>query len=384
MNRTNIFAVAWDKPFIDKFADYTIPGLISSNNLQFLAETRPLRFLLYTDRASYTYFLERTQPLEEFGERCVYLFEDTSVDSRTIADHASAFAGSAYKHEIDRNTQFHAIDRTLESGDDETLFIINQDLMITNGSLSYAQFKIDEGAEAVLIPLLRLSFEASNEVLRRLTVGNLKAEDLFRDLPSILHPVSRRSFADSSEFINYPSTIIWPSGNSGWIARAFFPYTLALRPRENYHRFDSTIDYDYALNLATSPDRIVIPQHSGEAFVAKITAESYLKIEPEPNRFELNSLAHFILAETNQAHRQLINKPYRIVSDKSVDPISSYWTETERRSMAALNTVYAFLDLLRDQLPKDSHQARNAIRSHFGDLSEYLSPMRRQQSKDTA
>ena len=104
MNRTNIFAVAWDKPFIDKFADYTISGLNSSNNLLFLAETQPLRFLLYTDRASYTYFLERTQPLEEFSERCVYLFEDTGVDGKTIVDHTSAFAGSAYKHEIDRNT----------------------------------------------------------------------------------------------------------------------------------------------------------------------------------------------------------------------------------------------------------------------------------------
>jgi hypothetical protein len=102
-----------------------------------------------------------------------------------------------------------------------------------------------------------------------------------------------------------------------------------------------------------------------------------LKNEPEPNRLARNTLAHFILAETNQAHRQLVNKPYRIVSDETVDSTSSNWAETELRSITTLNEVYAFLDVLRDQLPKDSIQARKAIRSHFGNLSEYLSPMRR-------
>jgi len=377
MNRTNIFVVAWDKPFIDKFANYTMLNLISSNNLQTIAKTRPLRFLLYTDRTSHTYFMERTRPLEELGERCVHLFEDTILDGRTIADRASEFAGSAYKQEIDRNIQFHAIDQTVRSGNDETLFVINQDVLITDGSLSYAQTKIDEGAEAVLIPMLRLSLEASTEVLQLLTLGDLKAKDICRDLPSILHPVSQRSFADSPEFISYPSSIIWPSGNAGWVARSFFPQVFALRPRMNCRRFDSTIDYDYALNLATSPERIVIPQHSGEAFVTKLTTESYLKNEPEPNRLARNTLAHFILAETNQAHRQLVNKPYRIVSDETVDSTSSNWAETELRSITTLNEVYAFLDVLRDQLPKDSIQARKAIRSHFGNLSEYLSPMRR-------
>jgi hypothetical protein len=191
MNRTNIFVVAWDKPFIDKFANYTMLNLISSNNLQTIAKTRPLRFLLYTDRTSHTYFMERTRPLEELGERCVHLFEDTILDGRTIADRASEFAGSAYKQEIDRNTQFHAIDQTVRSGNDETLFVISQDVLITDGSLSYAQTKIDEGAEAVLIPMLRLSLEASTEVLQLLTLGDLKAKDICRDLPSILHPVSQ-------------------------------------------------------------------------------------------------------------------------------------------------------------------------------------------------
>jgi hypothetical protein len=145
----------------------------------------------------------------------------------------------------------------------------------------------------------------------------------------------------------------------------------------NCRRFDSTIDYDYALNLAAKTERIIIPKHSGEAFTAKVTTESYLKIEPEPNLLGRNTLAHFILAETNQAHRQLVNKPYQIIGDEFFDPNSPNWVEAELLSMNTLNEVYAFLDVLRDQLPKDSIQARMAIRSHFGNLSEYLSPMRR-------
>jgi hypothetical protein len=377
MIRTNIFAVAWDKPFIDKFAEYAIPCLLSQNNLPELAKSRPLRFLLYTNRASHDYFLERTRSLEALGDRCVYLFEDTIIDSRTIADHASEFIGSTYKHEIERNSQFHAIDQTVESGGSEILFMIPNDLVITNGSFSYAQTKMDEGADAVLIPMLRLSFEGSTEILKLLAVGNLKTKDFCQNLAAILHPISQRSFADSNEFIRYPSTIIWPNGNSRWLARSFFPHTFALRPRMNCRRFDSTIDYDYALNLAAKPERIIIPKHSDEAFTAKVTTETYLKIEPEPNRLQRNTLAHFILAETNQAHRQLVDKPYQIIGDEFFDPNSPNWMEAKSLSMNTLNEVYAFLDVLRDQLPKDSIQARMAIRSHFGNLSEYLSPMRR-------
>ena len=384
MNRTNIFVAAWDEKYIKKFSDFTVPGLISKNNLPALSAERNLRFLFYTDKKSFEFFQDRIKILEQYGECCFHLFEDTMQDGVTIADRASSFVGPTYKHEIERYSQFHAIDKTLETGGTETLFFIPNDLLMTDGSMAYAQSKIDKGASSVLLPLLRLSFEASQSILNNFSKNGYMAKEICQNLQSILHPVSQRSFANSNEFINYPSAIIWPVDEIGWVARSFFPYLFASQPRTACRRFDSTMDYDYALNLRTSSGKIVIPKHSEEAFVAKVTTEEYLKIESKPNQLNLASLAHFILAETNHAHREIVFQPYRISGNKHVNFSTANWLEIEQKSLNFLNKVYKFLEVLRHELPADSIEGQAAIRSHFGDLSGYLSPMRRGHTKTGA
>ena len=244
MKRTNIFVVAWDRPYIDKFADFTMPTLLSPGNIPAIAQDRRLRFLFYTDRSSQKYFRERTREFEQFGEVCFHLFEDTEVDGKTIGHTSPEFSASSRKHEIDRLTQSHAIDRSLEDDDREALFIINQDLVLADGSLSFAQECLDDGKVAVSFPLLRLSHEGSNELLAKIQTTNsgISARDICDGMPENLHPVSRSSITDSEYFSEYPVSLLWPVGSSGWVVRSFFPYAIAFRCDPNSRRFDSTFD----------------------------------------------------------------------------------------------------------------------------------------------
>ena len=381
MSRTTNFAiVAWDIAYIDKFAAFTLPCLLSERNLPALARQRPVRLLIYTDRNSLDYFQTICRPLKRYAECFFHIFDETVVDGETIDNSIAGLQGSAIKHEIDRRIQFHAIDRSLASGDRETLFIINQDLLISDGSLTYAQSRIDNDADAVLIPLLRLSQEASAELpemLARAGTNGPTPWHLFERFPENLHPVSQSFFVNSREFSTYPTATFWTVDQAGWLARAFFPYTLALRPSADCRRFDSTIDYDYALNLNAEPDNAIIPENSNQAFVMKVTTEDYLKAAETSGMISDNRLAHFILAETNRAHRTLLKQAYRMYRSEEEDADHLVWNTTETKSLEYLDEIYRFIDILPEKLPKDSAGTKKILSSHFGNISKYMSPMRR-------
>ena len=99
---TNIAIVAWDKSFIDKFAAFTLPCLLSDQNLPALTKQRPVRLLIYTDRASYDYFRNICRPLEQYADCYFHIFDETIVDGETIEKSIAGLRGSALKHEIDR------------------------------------------------------------------------------------------------------------------------------------------------------------------------------------------------------------------------------------------------------------------------------------------
>ena len=146
----------------------------------------------------------------QYADCYFHIFDETIVDGETIEKSVTGLSGSAIKHEIDRRIQFHAIDKSLVSGDQETLFIINQDLFISNGSLSYAQARMDAGADAVLIPLLRPSLEASIELPEQIANSGpdgLSAWRLCDRFPQILHPVSQSLFVNLPEFSTSPTAI---------------------------------------------------------------------------------------------------------------------------------------------------------------------------------
>ncbi len=151
-----LFAV-WGERFIDKFASLTMASLLSPGNLPTLAKTHQLQLIFHTDRSSVAYLKIRMAPLEEYADLTIVAFEDTTVDGRTVADGISLLKGPAVKHELERLVTFHTLDTVLDHGQGHSLFIIPSDLAASDGSFTRAQTLLDNGAEAVAPPVLRLS-----------------------------------------------------------------------------------------------------------------------------------------------------------------------------------------------------------------------------------
>ncbi len=375
--------VAWEALFIEKFAAFAMRTLLSRGNLPALAARAQVRIQLFTDRASCAYFLERTQPLARIAEILPHTFEETRVDARTIADSVASLRGAKLKHEIDRLTQFYSIDAALEAGDDVTLFLINHDLLVADGALTRAHETIEAGAEAVAPPVLRLSLERSGLRAERFLVApeeaetGLSAEAICRSMPENLHHITRDSIAAGDRFTAYPATVLWPVARQGFLCRTFFPHPFAFRPNARCRRFDSTIDYDFLLRLASSTEAVRVPGNSRELFVCKLTSDGYMADKPVTGRLALGPMAHFILTETNKAHRNLVSQPYRLFAVGPGEEDEDAWAMAERQSADFLDRAYALCDRARSELPADTPGLRVSIASHFGPLDAYLSPGRR-------
>ena len=155
-----------------------------------------------------------------------------------------------------------------------------------------------------------------------------------------------------------------------------FPLTLAFKPRSSCRRFYSTIDYDYLLNLVDDPEDIYIPESSEEVFVCKASDDSYMSQTGAPRRLTLSRYVHFILTETNKAHRALVSRPYKIYKRSGNELTIEDWIKTEAESGDFIDGAYKSLSESIKELPKDTPGLAQSVASHFGPLEDFLSPMR--------
>lgn len=370
-----LFAV-WGERFIDKFASLTMASLLSPGNLPSMSRTHRIQLIFYTDRASAAYLNDRMTPLSAYAEISIATFEDTHVDGRIVADGVAALDGPAVKHELERLVTFHALDTILDHGDNNTLFIVPSDLAASDGTFSRAQILLDNGAEAVAPPVLRISEEKFGLTETQFRAG-VDDVAICQGLPDAFQHITRSCIATSQSFTEYPATILWPVQNEGFVCRTFFPLTLAFKPRNAQRRYDSSIDYDFLLNLASDPQKIHIPASSAEICALKISSSAYMQQVPQNHPLRGPALSHFMLTETNKAHRSLFSRTYRLLQRPQSELNVQEWDYTESESGLFADSAYDFVDKIVEKVPKDTPGLAQSIKSHFGTLEDYLSPMRR-------
>ena len=357
MPTTNIVLAVWDEPFVDKFVTYSMATLLHPNNVPALAARREVRLMLFTDRASEAYFRERAAALLKFVDLDIFTFEDTVVDGRTIAEAIAPLEGPTIKHEVERLAQFHTIDTALAQGGDSSIFPISTDSLMFEGSFGYAQDLLDAGAEVVVTPFLGLAMDA-----------------FIRGDPEHLHPVTLSWIANSDRFTNYPSTIMWPVRNLGYVCHSFFPLPIAFKPTPRCTRFERTIDYDFAVQMASDTSAIAAPRNSQDFLFCKLTTEDYLTAEAPENKLTVTLITHFLLTETNQAHRALVSRPYRIFGPDGTAGAEELWTVVEDHAAQFIDQAYALRDAVIEKLPTDTPGLQQSIAAHFGPIEDYQRP----------
>ena len=282
----------WGEAFVDKFARFSMRTQLSPGNLPQLGAHGDVHYLIYTDASSLPALQACESALSAYAHVTFLTFGDTVVDHRSIADGIAAVSQSARKHEVNRLTEFHAIDTCLCDDRDTVLFLIDSDFLFADGSMAAAMRAIEAGARVVAVPTIRLSMELAGPWLAEHLgamdgrMDGLSARQLCTDLPAGFHHTMRSAIVTSESFTGYPSTMLWPVSDAGFVCRSYFPHPFAFVPTARCTRFDSMIDYDFALQAWSETGATHMPSGSDEIAVFKLTTDNYLETGDEPGNLD--------------------------------------------------------------------------------------------------
>jgi hypothetical protein len=371
----HLILTVWGAPFVEKWAGFSLPTLISARNLPLLGVSSHCVFHFFTDRASRELLEERTKFLDEWVERRIHLFEETSFEGTPMESSVIGRREAYAKNLLNITTVPWVIDSALAEGSNPIIIVLDTDFILSDGALSQAVGALRAGKKAVMIPVLRLSLEKSG----------WQAGELYRDgegisygelsgaLMRAAHKVTRSLLINATDFSHYPTSLIWPAAESGWLVRSFFPHPLAFYASSKCRRFPSTIDYSFALRMYPQARDVTLPRLGEEILVCKLTAEA-----PSGTKLTIGRplyplfMTHFLLYHTNIAHRQLANQPLRISENELPDQV---WREIEAKSQAYLDDCYERVKQAAAQFPA-SETAKRWVRSFFGPVEEFLCPER--------
>lgn len=375
MPPTAHFIVAvWDEAFIDKFAAYTLGSQLMAGNLPQLSQRTGVHYHFYTNAASVGYLHAQTAALKQFATVTVARFEDTMFEGQTIADRLAPYSGAAYKNILNQISVFHLLDRLAAEDPEAIVFIGDSDLVFSDGAIGAMYDCLTSGKRAVIAPTIRISQEKSgSELQKRISSGTLSANALGALIARHPHIATLNFIFANNEMPAYPVQMIWRLGPDALLCHAFFQHPMAMWLNPDCRRWESTIDYDFVLNCYPDTNDIATFTDGNAATVCKLSTDSYLEGQLDRSPCTLDLLADFLLVGTNELHREIAVRAVRY--GRTAD--SEIWNQAEQQTQDILAQAYAHRTNLLSQMEPDDPIKHLIVRSHYGDISQFLSPQKR-------
>ena len=196
MSRPFLFNVVfWGEYHTKQLIDYTIPTLLSPNNIPSLVKVRDCEFLFVTTpqdaellRGSESFkLLSSLMPIQF----CYVLFDN--ID------------GSKYN----KMTLGHTL--VCQYGKDHKAYgiFLMPEMLIADGTLLYFDESVNNGSQAIVIMVLRL-IEEELTYLRGPPIINISKRDLVYILFRCAHPEIRSFMMDNDTISLSPGFLIWP------------------------------------------------------------------------------------------------------------------------------------------------------------------------------
>jgi hypothetical protein len=369
----HILIAVWDKAFIDKFADYTLPTHLSPGNLPVLSGEARVHYHFYTNAASADYLESRTRALAPFATIHLRAFETTLFEGRALTQHLAAYSGAAFKNHLNQISVFHLLDEIADKQPAEFLFVGDSDFLYSNGAFPAFFHALQGGAKAVMAPTIRLSLERSDTSLTAILEAGagISATALGGLIANYPHAAAQAAYIGHDAAPSYPSQMIWPTSN-GLLCRTFFPHPVAMIPNPACRRWESTIDYDFILHCYPNPKDIRIFTDGATVTICKLSSDTYLEGQLSRSPLQIDLLSDFLLSSTNEAHRPFAECSVRY----SANPDNSELDRVDQESAELVSRMYDHRQALLDRLDGADPVKNIVIRSHFGPIESFLSPER--------
>lgn len=380
--RYEFFVTVWAEPFVRKFLDYSLPSLLSANNIPYLAAQADITFHIYTDRESQSAFQTRIADLEANCRIEWCFFEDISYGGGTLADAVRNSDAAIVKHNVQRVTAQRVMAAAGKAG--EAAVLLDSDFIFSDGAFRRMHELRSAGKRGVAAMFMRLCQEQALSKLDDM-IGDwktgwpgLEARKLVAVGMQAMHPIADAYFVDREAFTRYPTQLNWPVGEAGFITHCFFPHPVMVMPGGDAAKYFSTMDYECALRCVEQDEDLYLTRSSDEFLVCKMSPAGYLSDVPKSDPPTIQSMAQFALNNTNLRHRYFMDQPVRFVANDDTDAFDATEGETRR----FVEAIYKMVELNLGQFSTDNAKTLVYLKSFLGPIENFMSPQVHARLKD--
>ena len=264
--RYDFFVTVWAEPFVTKFLDYSLPGLLSANNIPDLSTQADLTFHIYTDRGSKPFFDPRIADLENYCRIEWHFFDDIPYGGGNLDDAVRNSDPSIVKHNVQRVTAQQVM--ALAGEDAEAAVLLDSDFIFADGAFRRMHELRAGGMRGLAAMFMRLCQEQASSGLDELICDwkpgwpGLGARQLVSLGMEAMHPIAKAYFVDQEEFTRYPTQLNWRVGEAGFVTHCFFPHPVMVMPNADTAKYFSTMDYECALRCVERDEDLYLARTS--------------------------------------------------------------------------------------------------------------------------
>ena len=304
------FAVTvWGQKYIDTFLTYSLPSLMSDNNIPSLVANDEFEFLIRTSENSIDQFINSPliKSLDKYVKVNIKGFEPFLFRGGKPADRYWRMS-SLHREIIDYCAPINA-----------GIVFLPSDVIWADGTICNMQKIIKEKTPRVIVMCTLRSQEMKiKDFLKSDVILNSKTNKCItisnRDLVRISlnnpHEITKSRFIDSTRFTTTPAHIYWRLGNQGLIARGVHHHPLYVHPRHYTLDFKSTYDADFLSISVPNPADYYVCDDSDILFFLDLTAaDDQSGIPEQPAAADTKHIAAWIAKHTGPTHRTFLNTP---------------------------------------------------------------------------
>lgn len=320
----------WGDAYVQLFGETVLPGLLSDGNLGVVSSDSKSVYEIYTTADDF----EKLSAMPSF----VALTTLMKVDFHPIDDFMSP----------DRYQTMSSCHRQAIAAaekEDRAIVFLQPDAFMADGAIRQIIKILDEGKRAVLVPGLYVRREPFLELIQPYsraggTILQIPPRELARITLRNLHPDSQSMIWGNSFFSDHCPHLYWQVGEEGLYARCAHVHPLAVYPRVKGQTFHPTIDWNYYSTSCPDPNDWYVTMDSDEICIVDLSPSPESHDVRSSKQASIETVVDWAEYTTTDAHRSLLNHPYRFHSGDLDDEL---WTAAENEANVIVSQVLGAL-----------------------------------------
>jgi len=260
VNKKCFFTAIANSKELGLFINYTLPSLLSKNNIPSISNKNNTEYLIWTSDD----YVDTLSKSNGIAQLCNYLNVNIKGVSRYFFMGKESLVTSALYRGMLENSQ----------KENFGVFSIQPDVIWADGTILKIDKKANEGIRVILAGSI---LTRSKHVLDTLKTSDNHAGEILsvppRKLVQILlddeHPITSSQIIDNRNFSTWPNSIYWPLGDQGYLMRTTELHPLYVHPKNYVTNFKKSFADDFLKMAVPEEEDYYIANNSDEIFLVR-------------------------------------------------------------------------------------------------------------------